>query len=392
MRHLLMRLTILVMIVGLLGGCAGTAAETEPADLPAIKIGLLTDLTGPFVTFGKDIQAASDLAVNAINADGGINGSPIELVLFDSGGQPEQAVVGLRSLVDDGVVAISGPLSSGEAEVVFAQAAQLLVPLITGTANKEGITELGEGWAFRNTATNTALYSIALPAWAEAYGIQTAALVYDEDEPVTSAAAMFVIPAVLEDLGITLVNADAPITFSRGQTDFSTTVQRIRETEADGLIIISVPAEAGLIAKELARQGETRPVIGHPAQSSNSFFTQGGADINNWVLPSTFDVASTEADTVAYVEAMAAVDQEPPTVPEAANYYDNLMMLAKVLREGGFHGNSDLTAVRAAVQAALLALTDYDGVAGAISFAGSPDATKTVYVNVVIAGELGPLK
>jgi branched-chain amino acid transport system substrate-binding protein len=368
---------------------APTAAGSEAA--PPIRIGLITDLTGPFVAFGRDIRTATQLAVDDVNAAGGVNGSMLELTLIDTGGQPDQAVVAYRELADDGVFAVSGPLSSGEAEVLFTQAPQVQVPIITGTANKEDITDPGDGWAFRNTATNTALYTEAMPKWADAYGIQSAVLVFNEEEPVAAAAATFAIPAVAEAVGIDLVNADAPITFPRAQTDFSTIVQRIGETEADGLIIVSVPAEAGLLARELARQGETRPILGHPAQAGNTFFVLGGAAINDWVLPSIFDPASDDPSTQAYVTEMAAVDEEPPTVPEAANYYDNILLLAEGMRSAGISGATRPDEARPAIRDALLALNGFRGVAGEISFKPNGDAVKTVYVNVVRGGELQPL-
>jgi branched-chain amino acid transport system substrate-binding protein len=368
------------------------ATEEQPVDATPVRIGLVTDLSGRFITFGKDIEAATNLAVTAVNEAGGINGSPLQVEIVDTGGEPEQAVVALRDLADNGVFAISGPLSSGEAEVVFAQVAQLEVPIVTGTANKEGITELGGSWAFRNTATNTALYTVAMPAWAEVYGVETAVLVYDEAEPVSAAAAQFAIPAVAANVGVEIVNADEPITFARGQTDFATTVQRIVESEADGLIIISAPAEAGLIARELIRQGETRPVLGHPAQNSNSFFEQAGEELNDWVLPSIFDPGSSDEDAVAYMAAMAAADPEPPTVPEAANYYDIILMLAEVMNGAGINGDTPAEEARTAIQEGLLALTEFNGVAGQISFGGNVDADKTVYVSVVKNGQVEPLQ
>jgi branched-chain amino acid transport system substrate-binding protein len=368
------------------------ATEEEPSAGSPVTIGLVTDLSGRFITFGKDIEAATNLAVAAVNEAGGINGSPLQVEIVDTGGEPEQAVVGLRELTDRGVFAISGPLSSGEAEVAYAQVAQLQVPVITGTANKEGITELGGGWAFRNTATNTALYTVAIPAWSAAYGIETAVLVFDEAEPGSVAAAQFAIPGVAANVGLEIVNLEEPITFTRGQTDFATTVQRIKEAEADGLIIISSPAEAGLIARELIRQGETRPVLGHPAQNSNSFFEQAGEELNDWVLPSIFNPGSSDEDTVAYMAAMATADPEPPTVPEAANYYDIVLMLAHVMNEAGINGDTPAGEARAAIQEGLLALTNFNGVAGELSFDGNVDATKTVYVNVVKNGQLEPLQ
>ena len=155
---------------------------------------------------------------------------------------------------------------------------------------------------------------------------------------------------------------------------------------------MSAPAEAGLIARELARQDETRPVIGHPAQNSNTFFEQGGADINDWVLPSIFDPNTSNADSVAYMETISAADSEPPTVPEAANYYDNILMLAEVMRAAGVDGNTSPEEARVAIQAGLLALSNFDGVAGETTFGGSNDADKTVYVYVVKNGEAIPLE
>jgi branched-chain amino acid transport system substrate-binding protein len=374
---------------------APTAATTTAApeeEKPPIVVGLITDVSGRFVSFGKDIEAATNLSVDKVNADGGINGSMLQVTLIDTGGEPDQAVLAYRQLADDGAFAVSGPLSSGEGEVLFAQAPTVALPVITGTANKEGITDLGQGWAFRNTATNTALFTEAMPQWATAYGVETAVLVFDEEEPVTAAAAMFAIPGVAEAVGINIVNADAPITFTRGQTDFSTTVQRIADTEADGLIIMSAPAEAGLIARELARQGETRPVLGHPAQGGSTFFEQGGDEINDWVLPSIFNPASDNPLTQEYLTGIAELDAEPPTVPEAANYYDNILMLAEVFRAAGIDGNSTPDDARAAVQEGLLALCGFQGVAGEICFLPNGDADKTVYVNVVIGGELQPLE
>ncbi len=147
-------------------GTTAAPGTTGGEELPPITIGLMTDLSGRFVSFGTDIEVATNLAVEAVNAAGGVNGSMLEIETVDTAGEPDQAVVGYRELADEGVFAVSGPLSSGEAEVLFPQAPEVMVPVITGTANKEGITEPGEGWALRNTATNTALYTEAMPAWA----------------------------------------------------------------------------------------------------------------------------------------------------------------------------------------------------------------------------------
>lgn len=368
---------------------AGPSAAAGESGEP-IRIGLVTDLIGPFVTFGRDIEAATNLAIEQVNDAGGVNGSSLELEVMDTGGQPQEAVTAVRELADDDVFAISGPLSSGEAEVVFAQASQVGVPLVSGTANKDGITEIGQGWAFLNQATNSALFNEAIPAWMEEFDVATAALVFDEEEPVSAGAATGAIPGAAEAAGLEIVNADASITFVRGQTDFATVVQRIRETDADGLILMSAPAEAGLIAAELVRQGEDRPIIGHPSQASQAFFEGGGSQVSNWLLPLVFDRTGDDPEAQEFVASMTELNDQPP-VAEAANYFDNILMLAEVMMAAGIDGSTSADEARTAIKDGLLALADFDGVAGTISFDGSNDAVKTIHLVVVQEGEPTPL-
>ena len=375
-------LALLAASCGEGGGGEGGEGRSE------ILIGLVTDLSGPFTTFGTDIVAATELAVEEVNADGGINGSPIRVEVEDTAGAPDQAVTAIRGLAQDGAFAISGPLSSGESEIAFAQSAALQIPTITGTANKEGITDIGKGWAFRNTATNTYIFNKAIPIWQEQYDIQSAVLAFDEEEPVAAAAATTAIPAAAQENGLEIVNADDPITFIRGQTDFATVVQRIRDTDADGIIIQSGPESAGLIARELDRQGEDRSVLGHNAQATSAFFERGGALIDDWVVPLPLNRAQPSEEAQAWLEEVEKRDPEPPTVAEAANYYENIHILAQVMREADLTGDTPPDEAREAIREGLLALEGFDGITGTVSFSGSVEAEKEIWIHVIRNGEL----
>ena len=81
-----------------------------------IKLGLNFTNSGMLKTQGEGTEIAVDIAVAEINASGGINGKQIELIKYETGSDPKQAVVGTRKLAeDDKVLAIIGPFSSGEA-------------------------------------------------------------------------------------------------------------------------------------------------------------------------------------------------------------------------------------------------------------------------------------
>lgn len=366
------------------------AADVDDTGGEPIPLGLVTDLTGRFVTVGRDILAATELAVERINDEGGINGVEIELIVRDTSGEPEQAVTAIRELAERGVFAVSGPLTSGEAQVVFAQAGNLGLPMISGTANQDGITELGDGWAFLNTATNTALFAEAIPVWMEEFEIESAVLVFDEEEPVSSAAVAVAIPAAAEGAGLEIVNIDSPVTFTRGQTDFSTTVQRIRDLDGDGLIVMSAPTEAGLLATELARQADDRPILGHPSQGTQSFYQSGGEQINDWFLPLIFDAGAEDPDVQDFVAAMEEA-VEPPILAESANYYDQIRMIASILEDAGLDGSADPEAAREIIQVGLLSLSGFEGIAGTTDFAGGNEAEKTLHYVIVSRGEPAPL-
>jgi branched-chain amino acid transport system substrate-binding protein len=342
-----------------------------------IKLGLLTDESGPFKSFGSDISTAVNLAVEEINAAGGVNGSTLSVVTEDTSGDSSQAVIGLRNLTSAGVFAVIGPISSSEAEAVFAQASTLPVPILTGTANKEGLTDLGKGWAFRDTATNTQLYSASMPIFKSNYGVTHVALVYDEKQGFAQGAVKGAIPGVAHQLGITI---DQTLTVTTGQTDFTTVVQRVKGMSGiDGLIIVTSGLEGGGLASELSRQGVTLPVLGHPAQNSADFREAAGDSVHQWVLPSVVDPGSTSPKAVAFAAAMKLRDKEPPTVPEAANYYDIVRMIAQVAGSAGLAAKSDAKDARKAIRDGLTGLKGFEGVAGVVSFKANGDVDRPVY-------------
>lgn len=374
-------LVLALVVAGSLAACGGGKKAST------IKLGLLTDESGPFKSFGTDIVTAVNLAVEEINAAGGVDGSKLSVEIQDTSGDSKQAVIGLRTLAQDNVFVVIGPVSSGEAEVIFAQAPSLEVPILTGTANKEGITDLGKGWAFRDTATNTQLYSTAMPIYKSTFGITHVALVYDEKQPFAEAAAKFAIPGVAQQLGITI---DPPLTVQTGQTDFTSVVQRIKESPGlDGLIVVTAPLEGGALARELARQEFSLPVLGHPAQNSGAFREAAGDSIGQWVLPSVVNPGATSSIAVAFTAAMKERDKQPPTVPEAANYYDIVRMVAQVAGSAGLDAGSDVKEARKAIRDGLAGLKGFDGVAGPVSFKSNGDVERPVYT-ILLEGTSPP--
>ena len=117
-------------------GSAPAAAQQKPP----IKIGHIAIMTGPAGAYGQLQKIIVDIAVEDINASGGINGSKVEVQTEDSQLDPAQAVLLFRKLHGAGAVAVLGPMSGTQWETVSPLANQMKLPAITANASKPGIT------------------------------------------------------------------------------------------------------------------------------------------------------------------------------------------------------------------------------------------------------------
>src|ERR1700687_4675694 len=96
------------------------ALSSAPAWSQELLLGYLPSGAGPFATLSRTNEIAAQMAVDEINAAGGIGGKKLRIVAFDTAGKPDQAVVGLRKLSeDDKVPAIIGPFNTAECRVAF---------------------------------------------------------------------------------------------------------------------------------------------------------------------------------------------------------------------------------------------------------------------------------
>jgi ABC-type branched-subunit amino acid transport system substrate-binding protein len=103
-----------ILIVPLLATILGPSARAQD-DAGPLRIAVLFPFTGDLSDFGEPFLNSAQLAVDTINAAGGVNGQPIELVQGDSATSPQQAVEEARRLIElEGVSAIVGPAGSGE--------------------------------------------------------------------------------------------------------------------------------------------------------------------------------------------------------------------------------------------------------------------------------------
>jgi ABC-type branched-subunit amino acid transport system substrate-binding protein len=129
---------------------ATEAAEpTEAASSEPIKIGMLTDLTQTFTPWGVNVRDGMALAAQEINEAGGVNGRMIEIVAQDDENNADVGVDRFERLVEEGVVAVGGILSSGVGAPVGASAEQLQMPTFLVKSGTEAALTRDSRYTFR---------------------------------------------------------------------------------------------------------------------------------------------------------------------------------------------------------------------------------------------------
>ncbi|HKR97678.1 MAG TPA: ABC transporter substrate-binding protein, partial [Candidatus Angelobacter sp.] len=115
-----------------------------------IKVGVITSITGSLAAFGEAHKNGYAIALDEINAKGGVLGKKIELDFYDDQSKPDQAVQGVSKLVDqDGVPIILGSYSSESTKAIVGSVTQRETPLIIPTATADNVMDSKSPWVFR---------------------------------------------------------------------------------------------------------------------------------------------------------------------------------------------------------------------------------------------------
>jgi branched-chain amino acid transport system substrate-binding protein len=136
---------LLLVFVAVLAGCQSNRGTGN-----TVRIGVITALTGSQAAFGQAHKNGYAIALEQLNAKGGVNGKKIELDFYDDQSRPDQAVQGVDKLVDqDHVPLILGSYSSESTRAIVPVVTAKQVPLIIPTAVADNIMATGSQWIFR---------------------------------------------------------------------------------------------------------------------------------------------------------------------------------------------------------------------------------------------------
>ncbi|HEY9856814.1 MAG TPA: ABC transporter substrate-binding protein [Stenomitos sp.] len=156
-------LTVASSLSLILAGCPAPGSNQGTSSTDTVKIGYIGTITGGDAVLGETTTNAAKLAIEQINAAGGVNGKNLELLIRDDGGEEEAGIKAAQALKEKGVVAVLGPVYSGVAKQVMEQVLREAgIPSISPSATSPQLTTFNDGGLFFRTIPSDSLQGKAL--------------------------------------------------------------------------------------------------------------------------------------------------------------------------------------------------------------------------------------
>lgn len=334
---------------------SGAASTTGTASGAAIKIGGIGPLTGGAAIYGNAVKNGAELAVEEINAKGGLQ---FELNFQDDENDPEKSLNAYNNLKDWGMQALLGTVTTQPCLTVAPETAADNMFLLTPSASAVDVIKEDNAFQVCFTDPNQ---GVASADYIADNGLATKiAIIYDSSDAYSSGIHdKFKEEAATKGLEIV---ADEAFT-ADNKTDFSVQVQKAKSSGAELVFLPIYYSEANLIIQEMNKQGCTASVFG--CDGLDGLLTIEGADTSLFegvMLLTPFAADAQDEKTQNFVSKYEEKYGETPN-QFAADAYDGVYTILAACEQGGVTADMDASAVCDALKAAMTQIT-VDGLTG----------------------------
>ncbi|MGJ7491485.1 ABC transporter substrate-binding protein [Variovorax sp. ZT4R33] len=333
---------------------------------PPIKIGLITPLTGPLASYGKAQEMVMKLAVEDVNAKGGVNGSKLQLDVQDSSTDPGQAVLLFRKFAGEGHFGVVGPMTGTQWETVSPLANRIQMPAISANAVKPGVTV--RPWTIRLQPADDTLMPEGVKAFVGAFPNVKKVVIMADVREASSKASADAYVALAKQNRLEVLDI---VEFSSRATDFSAAAIQIKSRNPDAILAAAFPAQAILLAKDLKTQGVTVPVLNTSILWTGPFINTVGDVGRNWHVIgfATNEAGPAGANAGAYANLVERAQKRADAamgIPfNFCNWgvsYDSVLLYADILQRLRIDGNTDPVKARESIRDEFVKLKNFSGV------------------------------
>jgi branched-chain amino acid transport system substrate-binding protein len=363
-------------VLFLITGCnkpASTAGGGGTADV--IKVGEYASLTGKEAGFGQSSHDGTAMAVDDLNAGGGILGKKVELITEDDQSQAGQPSIDVRKLItDDGVVAVLGEVASSRSLEAAPICQQYDIPMISPSSTNPKVTETGD-YIFRVCFIDPFQGTVMANFGTKTLKLKTAAVLTDVTSDYSMGLAKFFKEGFAANGGKIVTEEK----YNGGDKDFSAQLTAIKAANPDGIFIPGYYTEVGLIAIQARQLGLNIPLFGGDGWEGAPLISIGGAALEGTYFSTHFTPQDTTPVVQGFVKKYEARYHATPDAMAALGY-DSLMILADAMKRAG-------TAAGPGVRDALAATKDFPGITGHITIDKDRNASKPAVILEIKNGQ-----
>ncbi|MBI1884486.1 MAG: ABC transporter substrate-binding protein [Chlamydiae bacterium] len=353
-------LLVLAVGMGLVMGCGKKSDD--------VKIGVYASLTGNTATFGESMRKGIELAFEEINAQGGLLGKKVRLIVEDDQSKPEEAKTAVVKLIKrDRVVAVLGEVASSRSLAGAPECQRSSVPMVTPASTNPKVTEIGD-YIFRVCFIDPFQGEVMAKFAYQTLGLRRVAVFTDVKNDYSVGLANYFEKTFLE-LGGKIIGEES---YSEGDIEFRAQLTTIKSQKPEAIFIPGYYTEVGLIARQARELGFQGPLLGGDGWDSPKTVEIGGSAVEGCFFSNHY--ASDDPASVVQ-DFIRSFKEKYGEVPDAMAVlgYDAARVLADAIhRASSFQG--------AKIREALAQTKGYEGVSGRVTIDQNRNARKAAVV------------
>ena len=290
-------LILVVLILVLVGVISTRMLKHQKSD--AYVIGAVLDVTGPGSPLGAPEEATLKMLETQINAQGGINGKPLKVIIYDNASDEAKSVIAIKKLIeDDKVLAIIGSSQTGTTLSGSATVEAAKVPMVSCAAGVK-IVDPVKPWIFKTAQSDVHAVAKVID-YLKAKKLTKIAVISVANAFGDSGKQQLELQA--PKAGITLVAEES---FGKDDTNMTAQIMKIRSSPAQAVVCWGTNPGPAIVAKNMATAGVKLPLIMSHGIANKKFLELAGKDANGVVFP---------AGKLIVAESIAATDKQKPVL------------------------------------------------------------------------------
>ena len=363
---------VAAMLAALLaGGCKKSGPKAASDE---IVVGEFAALTGGTASFGQSSHKGTQMAIDEINAAGGLLGKKVKLVTEDDQSKAGEPSIVVRKMISrDGIVALLGEVASSRSLEAAPIAQQNRIPMISPASTNPKVTEAGD-YIFRVCFIDP-FQGTVLAKFALSRGWKNVAVLTDVKQDYSVGLSQF-FKKYFTANGGAIVSEQS---YSSGDKDFKAQLTSIAAANPQAILVSGYYNEAGLIASQARELGITAPMLGGDGWDSPSLVEVGGSAVEGNFFSNHFSAEDKSPVIQDFIAKFKAKYNEDPDAMAALGY-DSAKILAAAIQKAGTTDSQPL-------RDAIAATKDFPAVTGVITLDAQRNANKPAVILTIKDGK-----